>query len=125
MTNQNPLSERLIRFCGADCGRCDTYKRFLAGDESGLVNPDNDYRCCWLPKNYPRGTDCPIRTCCEEKGILFCGQCSQLEGCAIMEEFYSKPGYDRLRKRMFEQIAKMNSPNRVAQGQNQITQKGG
>lgn len=48
---------RLVRFCGADCSNCETYKRFLMGDESGLVNPENDYRCCWLPKNYPKGRD--------------------------------------------------------------------
>jgi hypothetical protein len=46
-----PVSKQLIRFCGADCSNCDAYKRFLAGDESGLVNPETNYRCCWLPKN--------------------------------------------------------------------------
>src|SRR5512136_1281083 len=96
----------LIRFCGSDCRYCDQYKRFLEGDESGLVNPENDYRCCWLPKDYPRGRDCEIRTCCEDKGIAFCGQCGQFEGCARMMEFYSKPGYDVLRRRMLEEIAK-------------------
>jgi hypothetical protein len=42
-----------------------------------------------------------------------------------MQEFYSQPGYDKLKRRMFEQIAKMNRPNRVAQEQTQITEKGG
>ena len=97
-----PVPKRLIRFCGADCSNCDTYERFLAGDESGLVNPENDYRCCWLPKDYTKGRDCPIRTCCEEKGILFCGECGQFEQCVTMKEFYSQPGYDELRRRMFE-----------------------
>ena len=40
-----PLSRRLVRFCGADCGDCEKYRCFLAGDESGLVNPENQYRC--------------------------------------------------------------------------------
>jgi hypothetical protein len=95
------------RFCGADCSNCDTYKHLLAGDESGLVNPESGYRCCWLPKDYPRGRDCPIRACCEEKGILLCGECDQFEVCATMKEFYSRPGYDKLRTRMLELVAAM------------------
>jgi hypothetical protein len=72
------------------------------------VNLENDYRCCWLPKDYPKGRDCEIRTCCEEKEILFCGECSQFEGCVRMKEFYSKPGYDTLEKRMLEETKKRN-----------------
>ena len=109
MRKDDLLPKRHILFCGADCSNCDTYKRFLAGDESGLVNPENDYRCCWLPKDYPRGRDCPIRTCCEEEGIMFCGECGQLEECVTMKEFYSKPGYDELRRRMFEEVSKSRS----------------
>ena len=108
MVNEGLLPKRLIRFCGADCSPCDTYKRFLAGDKSGLVNPENEYRCCWLPKGYPKGKDCPIRVCCEEKGVLFCGECSQFEECARMQEFYSQPGYDKCKERMFEEIARKN-----------------
>jgi hypothetical protein len=119
------MLKRPIRFCGADCSKCDTYKRFLAGDESGLVNPENNYRCCWLPKDYPKGRDCPIRICCDEKEVLYCGECSQPDECITMQEFYSQPGYDKLKRRMFEQIANMNRPNRVAQEQTQITEKGG
>lgn len=96
--------ERLVRFCGSDCGGCDTYKRFLAGDDGGLVNPENDYRCCWVPKDYPRGRDCEIRTCCEGKGILFCGECELFDECVRMRDFYSKPGYDELRRRMLEEV---------------------
>jgi len=98
--------ERLVRFCGADCSNCDTYKRFLAGDGSGLVNAETNYRCCWLPEDYPEGMDCPIKKCCEEKGILFCGECRQFEECIRMKKFYSKPGYDELRRRMFEEIVR-------------------
>ena len=100
------LPERLIRFCGADCSHCDTYKRMLAGDEGGLVNTESGYRCCWLLRDYPRGKDCPIRTCCEEHNVLFCGECDQFEECARMKAFYSKPGYDELRTSMFEEMAR-------------------
>jgi hypothetical protein len=30
--------------------------------------------------------------------------CGQLEECARMEAFYAQPGYDRLRRRMFDEI---------------------
>ena len=40
MCKEDLLPERLIRFCGANCGDCDKYRRFLAGDESELVNPE-------------------------------------------------------------------------------------
>jgi hypothetical protein len=106
MANESLMPDRLVRFCGADCSHCDTYRHFLAGDESGLVNPETEYRCCWLPKNYPKGRDCPIRVCCDEKGILFCGECGEFEGCERMQAFYSQPGYDELKRRMLEEVAR-------------------
>jgi hypothetical protein len=96
----------LIRYCGADCSRCDTYARFLDGDAGGLVNPESRYRCCWLPTDYPEGRDCPIRVCCDERAIRFCGECPQLDVCERMNAFYAQPGYDQLRARMLEEVAK-------------------
>lgn len=105
MSVEVPPPERLVRFCGADCATCETYRRFLAGDDGSVVNAETGYRCCWLPKSYPRGRDCPIRECCEEKGLRFCGECPQFEECALMAEFYAQPGYDQLRERMLEEIS--------------------
>jgi hypothetical protein len=101
-----PQPERLIRFCGADCARCDSYQLFLAGDDSGLVNPETGYRCCWLPREYSKGSDCPIRLCCEQKGLRFCGECAQFEMCGEMAAFYAQPGYDELRNRMLEAVGR-------------------
>jgi len=106
MSDKSPLPERLVRFCGADCANCDAYKRFLVGDDSKVMNPETNYRCCWLPKSYPKGIDCPIKACCDEKGILFCGECAQFEQCARMAEFYAQPGYDKLRSRMLEEVVR-------------------
>ncbi len=97
---------RPVRFCGADCTHCDAYKRFRAGDDSGVMNPETGYRCCWLPQSYPKGVDCPIRVCCEEKGLLFCGECTQFEECGQMAGFYAQPGYDKLKSQMLEEVAK-------------------
>lgn len=99
---KDSLAKLPMRFCGSDCSQCSTHQRFLAGDETGVVNTESQYRCCWLPKDYPRGRDCPFRTCCEEKGILLCGECSEFETCVQAAEFYSQPGYDQLKKRMLE-----------------------
>jgi len=96
--------ECLIQCCGADCGQCDTFKRFLAGDASRLVNPQTGYRCCWLPVDYSEGRDCPIKACCRQKGIPFCGECNQLHQCERMQAFYAQPGYDAFRKRMLEVV---------------------
>ena len=106
MRKEHLIPKRLVRYCGADCTTCDAYKRLLVGDEGGLVNPETKYRCCWLPDDYPEGRNCLIKTCCEEKGILFCGECSQFEKCGRMKEFYAKPGYNELRRRMIEEIAR-------------------
>ncbi|MGD1993308.1 MAG: DUF3795 domain-containing protein [Anaerolineae bacterium] len=96
------MCRELVRFCGADCSDCETYRRFLTGDESWLVNADTGYRCCWLPRDYPRGQDCPIRLCCEERGLRFCGECSEFEACDRMSVFYSQPGYGAVRERMLQ-----------------------
>jgi hypothetical protein len=70
-------------------------KRFMTGSEDSLVNVQTGFRCCWLPKDYPKGRDCEIRSCCEEKGIEYCGECPQFETCLRMKKFYSKSGYAR------------------------------
>ena len=98
---------RLVRFCGADCGHCDTYRLFLAGDASGLVNRETGYRCCWLPAHYREGRDCPIKTCAEQHGVAYCGACSQFDQCERMQAFYAQPGYDALRERMLQAVHRM------------------
>lgn len=104
------MRDDLIRFCGANCGDCEAYRRFLAGDESWLVNPETGYRCCWLARDHPQGQDCPIRLCCEGRDIRFCGECERFEACDRMAAFYSQLGYDRLRERMLRMIRESDSP---------------
>lgn len=96
---------RLIRFCGADCGACETDERFLAGDTSGLVNPQTGYRPCWLPDDYPQGMACAIAVCCEGSGLLFCAECDQFNRCELVRAFYAQPGYEKLRERMLEALS--------------------
>jgi hypothetical protein len=112
--DESMVPERLIRYCGADCSQCDTYRRFLTGDTGGVVNPETQYRCCWLPRDYPQGRDCPIRICCDEQAVSLCGQCGQFEECDRMRAFYAQPGYDRLRAKMLEEVARRR-PGGVAE----------
>jgi hypothetical protein len=97
-----------------DCGQCETYQGYLAGGTGGLVNPDTQYRCCWLPTDYPEGRDCPIRECCEGKGLTLCGECAQFEVCPTLRDFYDQPGYDALRQRMREAVAAKKRGGRAA-----------
>jgi hypothetical protein len=113
MGKEDGASERLIRFCGAVCDDCYTYKRFLTGDKSGIVNPETGYRCCWIPKAYRKGKDCEIKLCCEDRQLLFCGECQQLEECPRMREFYSQPGYAELKERMLRAAAKIQRKGKI------------
>jgi hypothetical protein len=103
---------RIVRYCGADCGSCGTYQRFLTGDESDVVNSQTGYRCCWLPEGYPEGRDCPIKQCCEAEGVLYCGMCSEMERCTRMDAFYSQPGYDALKQRMLREVERVRQQTR-------------
>jgi hypothetical protein len=44
--------------------------------------------------------------CCDEKGMSLCGECERFETCDRMQAFYGQPGYDRLRARMLEDVAR-------------------
>ena len=90
----------VIEPVGADCRQCSTFRAYLKGGKDRLVNPESNYRCCWLPDDYPGGRDCEIKTCCRERSIDFCAQCRQFQVCVRMKEFYSQPGYEKLLERM-------------------------
>jgi hypothetical protein len=115
--NERPQDKPRLRFCGVDCLKCATYQGYLAGETKGLVNPETQYRCCWLPRDYPEGRDCTIRLCCEGRGLVLCGECSQFEVCPTLREFYAQPGYEALRQRMKQKVAAKASRERDAAGQ--------
>ena len=103
MRRRTPL-EVPVRHCGADCTHCDTYVLFLAGDQSGLVNADTGYRCCWLPSYNAEGRDCPIKACCAGRGLDLCGECDAFPRCELLRPFYAQPGYDALRNRVIQAV---------------------
>jgi hypothetical protein len=96
--------EQPVRYCGADCTRCETHVRLLAGDTSGVVNEETGYRCCWLPSSYPEGRDCPIKACCQRRGLDMCGACDEFPRCDLLRPFYAQPGYDALRERVIQLV---------------------
>ena len=105
-----------VRFCGVDCSQCATYQGYLAGEVGGLVNPDTQYRCCWLPPDHPSGRDCPIRVCCEGRGLALCGECAQFEVCPTLRDFYAQPGYEALKQRMVQEMARRTGRCRAGGG---------
>ena len=43
MPAENIISKQAIRLCGMDRRNCDTYKSYLEGGESKIINPENNY----------------------------------------------------------------------------------
>lgn len=72
----------LVRFCGADCSNCETYKRFLMGDVSGLVNIENNYRCCWLPKDYQEVRTVELECVVKKRRYYFVENVLNLKGAS-------------------------------------------
>jgi|GEM_PF-1199359 len=76
----------LIAYCGVDCAAC----------------PDYAGKKCPGCRQTEWGDDpCPPVACCREKGIIFCGKCSDFP-CRMMREFYEesdshRQAYERMR----------------------------
>ncbi len=59
--------------CGILCNECG-YK--VEVNCQGCVNIDKPF---W-------GEECPVKSCCEEKGLSFCGECDTFP-CEILNQF--------------------------------------
>ncbi len=65
----------LMSVCGFHCGR----ENCFLGQWCGGCR--SEYNCCSFATLYPDGK-CPNVTCCEEKGLIGCWECSELETCS-------------------------------------------
>ena len=90
-----------IAFCAIRCHECDAYKATMANDEEALERiakewstetlwfTAKDVRCCGCgaPKKavFAWARDCPLRTCCVEKGYDHCTECPDFP-CDIVEK---------------------------------------
>ena len=82
------MNNELIGYCGVDCSVC---ADFL----------DNKCLCCrkstWMDED-----ECHPISCCKEKNISYCGECSEFS-CKIMSDFYKESeshykAYERMKQ---------------------------
>ena len=59
--------------CGILCGECDYREKMNCG---GCVNIERPF---W-------GDSCPVKSCCEGKGLEHCGMCGDFP-CALLKQF--------------------------------------
>ena len=71
----------LHAYCGLYCGACPILLQTLAGE--------GEQRCqgCKSAVNAEYCATCALKDCARQKGIAFCGECGELEGCAKMAKF--------------------------------------
>lgn len=63
-----------LSFCGLFCGGCKNYKE--------------NFNCMGCRNEKELVNDCPSRSCCINKGLLHCGECSDFS-CNILNDFYN------------------------------------
>ena len=71
----------LHAYCGLYCGACPILLQTRAGE--------GEKRCqgCKSGVNADYCAICAVKACAAQKGIAFCGECGELEGCALMAKF--------------------------------------
>ncbi|NLB79664.1 MAG: DUF3795 domain-containing protein [Clostridiaceae bacterium] len=70
--------------CGAYCGTCPVIKEQLCkGCKIGYLDGQRD-----IGK-----AKCKTKKCCIKKGYNSCADCSELDNCQIINDFYSKNGF--------------------------------
>lgn len=66
--------------CGICCTQCERR------EEVGCTGCVNMKKAFW-------GGECPVKVCCEEKGLAHCGQCGEFP-CALEAEMGKDMGFD-------------------------------
>jgi hypothetical protein len=76
-------------YCGVYCGACPA----LLATKAGKI--DAARQCCGCKSDKPTGfcATCGIKACAQSKGYEFCGQCSQLVTCELMQKFVADTQY--------------------------------
>src|SRR4030042_3535953 len=88
--------KKLLAPCGLYCGVCSILIAYRDGNEKfkerlvalyGLKSPD-EIRCegCVSEERVAYCEQCPIRDCCDKKGIEGCHQCDDFP-CSLIEKF--------------------------------------
>jgi hypothetical protein len=106
-----------LSVCGLDCGQCTIHLRTreeLDYWRSRNADPDK-VRCDCCRSERREGThwshDCKLVECCvDKKGLEFCAQCADLDGCSLIKEFAEPYEHHR------QAVARLREMKRVGVG---------
>lgn len=92
--------ENFVACCGIDCAACDARKATLANDQELRTKTAENWSaqfgaaitaeminctgCREEGVKFSHCAECEIRNCAGNKGFKTCGDCSELENCAIV-----------------------------------------
>ncbi|MDR0495205.1 MAG: DUF3795 domain-containing protein [Treponema sp.] len=98
--------EKIIAYCGLDCAECGAYKALQNDDQelrektaaewSKMFNvsftPEmiNCSSCKGSGVQVGNCSECPIRKCAPEKGVVNCGACGEFATCTAINEFIAQ-----------------------------------
>ena len=78
------MSIEAVGCCGAYCGSCKVlHSDYCEGCKIGYLNGERDIN----------KAKCKMKVCCISKQYNSCADCSELETCQIINDFFSKNGY--------------------------------
>jgi hypothetical protein len=98
--------DRMIAYCGLDCGQCPAYVATQANDREALERTAATWReqfnapeitadsiiCDGCPTTDGRLSGycsiCEIRACALERGLETCAPCAEYEGCGKLAAFH-------------------------------------
>lgn len=96
--------EKMIAYCGIDCGACEAYLATQADDEAAKLtllekwraeydSPNMtlvDVTCDGCTSDGRLGgycPECPVHACGRDKGVENCAYCAEYEGCQTLQAF--------------------------------------
>jgi hypothetical protein len=98
--------ENLIAYCGINCAECDAYKATQNNDQALRektaaewtkahnfnFTPDmiNCTSCKGNGVQVGYCSQCEIRKCASEKGLVNCGACAEFKTCKIINDFIAQ-----------------------------------
>ncbi len=97
--------EKYYAICGLDCAGCEAYQATQANDEAAKLRLVEKWRKEYNSPDMPieavtcdgcRATtgrlggycsQCPVRACGVDKGVISCGHCTEYDSCQVLADF--------------------------------------
>jgi hypothetical protein len=108
--------EKIISYCGINCAECNAYKATLNNDQAlrektaaewstahnFKFTPDmiNCTSCTGTGVKIGYCSECGVRKCASEKGVVNCGACGDFKTCDIINGFYAQVPSDNKKQMM-------------------------